>query len=192
MGTAADRFKGANTKFSERGEYLLPLQREEKVIDPATGKETGTTKLVYDSPANYRLKIKRCLWKSARAPKRGEYYIVEGEVVKSSNPRVQVGSVRTWMQAMDNDVGQTSATDFMCAALGFDRRDATDLVEIKKFDAAGKLPEMLASTLEDPTDPACENSLKELFVDVEVKEITTKVKQQPFNLHTFYPVKPAA
>lgn len=182
---AADRFKGANTKFSERGEYLLPLQREEK-------DDKGTTKLVYDSPANYRLKIKRCLWKSARAPKRGEFYIVEAEVVKSNNPRVQVGSVRTWMQAMDNDVGPTSATDFMCAALGFDRRNAEDLVEIKKFDAAGELPNMLASTLEDPTDPACENSLKDAFVDVEVKEIITKAKQQAFNLHTFYAVKEAA
>lgn len=187
---AADRFKGANTKFSERGEYLIPIQREEEVTNPVT--KSVTTKLVYDSPANYRLKIKRCIWKSARPPKRGEYYIVEAEVLKSNNSRVQVGSVRTWMQAMDNDVGPTSATDFMFAAIGMDRRDAETLVEIKKLDVEGKLPDMLAETLEDAADPACKNSLKDAIVDVEVKEITTKGKGQPFNLHTFFPVKDAA
>lgn len=185
---AADRFKGANTKFSDRGEYLIPIQREEK--SEVAG--NVTTKLVYDSPANYRLKIKRVIWKTARAPKKGEFYIVEAEVVTSNNPRVAVGSARTWMQAMDNDVGPTAATDFMFAALGMDRRDKDGLAQIKALDAAGKLPEMLASTLEDPTDPTCENSLRDCLVDVEVKEITTKGKGQPFNLHTFFPVKQAA
>lgn len=187
---AIDRFKNANTKFSERGEYLLPIQREEKVIDPVSKQET--TKLVYDSPANYTLKIQRVIWKSARPPKRGEFYIVEGEVLKSSNPRVAVGSKRTWMQAMDNDVGPTSATDFMFAALGFDRRDAEQLAEIKKLDVSGKLPEMLAETLDDPTDPACKNALKDCIVDVEVKEIITKAKGQAFNLHTWFPAQPQA
>lgn len=186
--SAADRFKGANTKFSDRGEYLIPIQREE-TVDVAGVK---TTKLVYDSPANYQLKIKRCIWKTARAPKKGDFYIVEAEVVTSNNPRVPVGSTRTWMQSMDNDVGPTAVTDFMFAALGMDRRDKDGLVEIKKIDAEGKLPEMLASTLEDPTEPSCENSLRDALVNVEVKEITTKAKGQPFNLHTFFPAKKAA
>lgn len=180
---AIDRFKGANTKFSERGEYLTPIQREEKQAD-------GTTKLVYDSPAIYTLSIKRCLWKSARPPKRGEYYIVEGEVVQSSNPRVAVGSVRTWMQSMDNDVGQTAVTAFMFAALGLDRRNSEDYAQMSKLESEGKLSEMLAETLvQDPTDPVCKNALAGAVVDVEVKEITTRGKGLPFNLHTWSPHK---
>jgi hypothetical protein len=189
---AADRFKGANTKFSERGEYLIPIQKEETYEVEVNGVKTGktATRVVYDSPANYEVKIKRCYWKTARD--KAEYYIVEYEVVKSNNPKVAVGALRTWMQAMDNDVGPTASTDFMFAALGKDRRNAIDLAEIKKLDADGELPGMLASTLEDPTDPTCENSLKDLFVEVEVKQITTKKKGEPFNLHTFFPAKKAA
>jgi hypothetical protein len=180
---AIDRFRGANTKFSERGEYLAPIQREEK-------QEDGSTKLVYDSPAIFTLKISRCLWKTARPPKRGEYYIVEGEVVRSSNPRVAEGSIRTWMQSMDNDAGQTAVTAFMFAALGLDRRNSEDYARMKEIEDAGKLPEMLAETLaKDPTDPLCKNALEGCVVDVEVKEITTKGKGLPFNLHTWSPHK---
>lgn len=184
---AIDRFKGANTKFSERGEYLIPIMREEKQKDEKSGVEK--TVLVYDSPANYTLKIKRCIWKTARPPKKDEWYLVEFEVVKSNNPRVPVGALRTWMQGMDNDAGPTAVTDFMFAALGFDRRNAQELAEIKKLDAEGAIPAMLAETLEDPTDPACKNALAGLLVDVEVKEIITKAKQQKFNLHSFFPNK---
>lgn len=186
---AADRFKGANTKFSERGEYLVPILREEKQKDEASGQER--TVLVYDRPANYRLKILRCKWKTARPPKKDEWYLVEVEVVKSNNPRVEVGSLRTWMQGMDNDAGPTAVTDFMFAAIGKDRRNATELAEIKQLDKDGKIPDMLAETLDDPTDPACKNALEGCFVDVEVKEIVTKEKKQKFNLHTFFPAKDA-
>lgn len=184
---AIDRFKGANTKFSERGEYLIPIMREEKQKDEKSGIEK--TVLVYDSPANYTLKIKRCIWKTARPPKKDEWYLVEFEVVKSNNPRVPVGALRTWMQGMDNDAGPTAVTDFMFAALGFDRRNAAELAEIKKLDVEGKIPAMLAETLEDPTDPACKNALAGFFVDVEVKEIITKGNQRAFNLHSFFPNK---
>ena len=179
--SARDKFARANTKFSERGEYLIPNMREEK-------DDKGVTHLVYDSPANYRLKIQRCVWKTARPPKRGEFYIVEAEVLQSNNPRVPVGVKRTWMQAMDNDTGPTAATDFMLAALGLDRRQQAVLEEIRKLEKEDKLPDMLAETLDDPTDPSCKNALKGLLVDVEVKEIITKEKQQKFNLHTFFPV----
>jgi hypothetical protein len=185
--SAADRFRKANTKFSERGEYLIPIEREDKVFD-AAGKETGT-KLVYDRPANYTLKILKCHYLVTR--EKDEFFILEGEVVKSDNPRVAVGLKRTWMQGMLNDVGPTAVTDFMFAAYGFDRRDSKTLAEIKKIDAEGKLPEMLAEILDDPTDPTCKNALAGKLVDVEVKEILTKVKKEKFNLHTFFPTKAA-
>ncbi len=168
---AIDRFKGANTKFSERGEYLTPIQREEKQADGTYAPRPGHLP-------------------GARPPKRGEYYIVEGEVVQSSNPRVAVGSVRTWMQSMDNDVGQTAVTAFMFAALGLDRRNSEDYAQMSKLESEGKLPEMLAETLvQDPTDPVCKNALAGAVVDVEVKEITTRGKGLPFNLHTWSPHK---
>lgn len=182
---AIDRFRNANTKFSERGEYLTPMTRDEKVIDPVTKLET--TKEVYDRPAHYRIKVQRIQWKQARAPKKGEYYIVEGEVTKSDNPKHPVGVKRTWMQAMDNDVGPTAATDFVFAALGYDRRNPEELEEMKQLEKDGELPAILAETLDEPTDPACKNALAGLEVDVEVKQIVTKGKQQPFNLHTFSP-----
>lgn len=182
---AIDRFKGANTKFSERGEYLIPIMREEQVKDEKTGQVA--TKLVYDSPANYTLKIKRCIWKTARPPKKDEWYLVEFEVVKSNNPRVPVGALRTWMQGMDNDAGPTAVTDFMFAALGYDRRNAQELAEIKRLDKEEKIPGMLAETLDDPTDPACQNALSDFLINVEVKEIITKEKKQKFNLHSFFP-----
>lgn len=188
---AIDRFKGANTKFSERGEYLIPIMREEQVKDEKTG--NISTKLVYDSPANFTLKIKRCLWKTARPPKKDEWYLVEFEVVKSNNPRVQVGSLRTWMQGMDNDAGPTAVTDFMFAALGYDRRNAQELAEIKRLDkevddnGVTTIAKMLAETLDDPTDPACKNCLSDFLLNVEVKEIITKEKKQKFNLHSFFP-----
>lgn len=178
--SAAERFKQANAKFSERGEYLPPNQREEKQAD-------GSTKLVYDSPANYTLKVRRCVWKTARPPKRDEFYIVEAEVTKSSNPRVAVGSIRTWMQGMTNEAGPTAVTAFLVAALGYDRRDASDKAAIEGLDKGGKLPALLAQTLEDPTDSSCVNALKDFEVNVEVKEIITKGNQKPFNLHTFFP-----
>ena len=168
---AASRFKGANTKFSERGEYLLPLQNEK-------GEATG--------PANYQLEVRRCIWKDARD--KSEFYIAEFEVKKSTNPKVPVGSVRTWMQKW-NDAGKTAAADFMFATIGMDRRNAAELAEIKKLDEDGKIPEMLAATLDDPNDKDCQNSLKGFLVDCEVTEIITREKKQKFNKHTFFPVK---
>lgn len=181
--SAKARFAKANTKFSERGEYLTPIMREEKTKNEQTGQET--TALVYDQPANYTLKIRRCTWKESR--KKDNFYIVEAEVVKSSNPRVAVGQVRTWMQAMDNDVGPTAVTDFMFAALGFDRRQSDELAKIKELDASNAIQDMLAETLDDPSDAACKNSLKDHVVECEVKEIITKGEKKKFNLHTFTP-----
>lgn len=184
---AIDRFKGANTKFSERGEYLTPIMRDETIVDPVT--KQATTKQVYDSPAHYTLKVQRIQWKNARPPKKGEFYIVEGEVTKSDNPKVPVGVKRTWMQAMDNDAGPTAATDFVCAALGYDRRNPEELAAIRKLEKDDRLPALLAETLEDPTDPLCKNALRDFEIDVEVKEIITKEKKQPFNVHNWTPSK---
>ncbi len=178
---AADRFRKANTKFSERGEYLIPHQREEK------DEKTGTTRLVYDRPANYTIRITKCHYLESR--EKDEFFIVDFEVVKSDNPRVGAGVKRTWMQGMLNDVGPTAVTAFMFAAYGFDRQDAKTAIEIKKLDEEGKLPGMLAEVLDDPTDPTCKNSLAGLEVEVEVKEIETKKEKKAFNLHTFFPVK---
>jgi hypothetical protein len=177
---AADRFKGANTKFSERGEYLVPIMKDVEVTDTLGAKKIAS---VYDRPANFTLKIKRCIWKTSREKK--DFFIAEFDVVASDNPKVPVGASRTWMQNMDGDVGESAVPAFMFACLGLDRRDAKDLAEIKKIEADQELPGMLAATLEDPTDTACENSLKDLFVDVEVKEIETKKNKTPFNAHTF-------
>lgn len=180
---AIDRFKNANTKFSERGEYLTPITKEQTFEE--NGKQV--TKEVYDRPAHYTLKVQRIQWKNARPPKKGEFYIVEGEVTKSDNPKHPVGVKRTWMQAMDNDVGSTSATDFMVAALGYDRRNPDELAKIRKLEKDDRLPALLAETLDDPTDPSCKNAFHDFEVDVEVKEIITKGNQKPFNLHTFTP-----
>jgi hypothetical protein len=75
----------------------------------------------------------------------------------------------------------------MFAAMGFDRRIADELAQIKELDSGGQIPDMLAETLEDPKDPKCKNKLAGQLLDVEVKQITTKGKGQPFNLHTFSP-----
>lgn len=186
MGAAA-RFANANTKFSERLGFLLPIQKEVEIVKPDGSKET---KLVYDCPANYEVKIRRCKYQTARPPKKDEWYIAEFEVLKSSNPRIAVGALRAWMQAMDNDAAGAATTDFMFAALGLDRRVASELAEIKKLDAEGVLPAMLADTLDDPTDPEnCHNALEGKIVCVEVQEIITKGKGQPFNRHTWTPKK---
>lgn len=178
--SAIDKFKKANTNFSERGEYLYPIYREEK-------NEKGETIQVFDREANYRVQIRRCLYKVARPPKKGEYYIAEFTVLESDNPKIPTGSRRTWMQSMDTDAGSTAVPAFVFACLGLDRGNAEDLAKIKKVEADDELASLIASTLEDPTDNACENALKEFEVNVVVREIITKQKQQKFNLHVWTP-----
>lgn len=176
VASAESRFAKANTNFSERGEYLTPVY--EKAAD-------GSNQ--YKCPALYTLKVKRCTWKETREKK--QFYIVEAEVVSSSNPDVPVGCTRNWMQSMDNDSGNSSAPAFVFACIGLDQKDSTDLAKIKAMTA--QIPKILASTLEEPTDPTCVNSLKDKLVNVEVSEIITKAKGTRFSLHRFFPYKSA-
>lgn len=161
--SAVDRFKGANTNFSERGERLTPCQKEELV--------DGKIVYHYLGPADYVLKVIKCQWKKARD--NTEYYIADFEVVASTNPDVKPGARRNWMQPMTGkaaDIANTRVTEFMLAALGMEKSDPV----VKQLEKEGKLPQMLAETLDDPTDPVCTNALKGNLLRANYKQEVSK------------------
>lgn len=176
---AADRFKKASTEFGvDRVKPLPFIFREEK-------DEQGAVKQIYEADGKYRVKILKCIWVSPR--KGPDLFISEFEILQSNNPKAPVGSRFAFKQNMELDAANTRIVEFLFAAVGLDRRNPEHLVEIKKFDEDGKIPDMLAETLEDPKDPTCKNSLKDAFLDVEVTEGVSKEGFQ-YRKYSFFPV----
>lgn len=97
---------------------------------------------VFLSEGGYRLRVLKCLLKHTR--KSGDAYIVEFEVVKSSNEKHPVGSKATWFQKMtDPDVAFGALKLFMYAMLGFEYPKDKDLL-VAEIDP--KLEELMAET----------------------------------------------
>jgi len=179
--SARDRFKNANTNFGVDRLKALPAITQEKQD------EKGTTQEVYAADANYRVKVLSCKWISPR--KGDDMFIAEVEILKSNNPKAPVGAKFAYKENMGRDAANARLVDFMFAALGVDRRDAKQLAEIKKLEADGKIPDMLAESLDDSSDPACKNALKDCVLDVEVTQRISKEKGQPYRFYSFFAVK---
>ena len=178
--SAIDLFKGANTNFSERGERLTPLQSEETVEGP-DGKKT--TKFTYEGPAQYQVKVLRCTWKEARDKQ--EYFIADFEVLRSTNPKVNVGVQRNWMQCMTgkgSDAAIKRCGEFAVAAMGLEKTSD----EVKAI--GDKMDAILAAALLDPADPVCQNSLAGCILNVEVKQSISK-DGVAYTAPTFSPAK---
>lgn len=176
---AADRFKNASTDFGvDRVKPLPPIYREEK-------DDKGVTKPVFDRAGIYRVKVEKCIWVDPR--KGPDLFIAEFTIVKSNNEKAPVGSRFAFKQNMELEAANTRVVEFMFAGSGVDRRKPDGLAIIKQLEDEGKIPEMLAETLEDPTDPACKNSLKDALLDVEVEERIAK-NGFPYKHYSFYPV----
>lgn len=178
--SAAERFKNANTNFgADRVKPLPPIYREEK-------DDKGVTKLVFERAAHYRVQVEKCVWIDPR--KGPDLYISEFRILKSNNDKAQVGSRHSYKQNTELDAANTRMVEFMFAASGVDRREAEGLAIIKQAEAENLIPQMLAETLDDPTDPSCKNSLKGAIIDVEVEERISK-DGFPYKHYSFFPVK---
>ncbi len=182
-----DFSKVGGASISERGEPLTPNVRNTGAVD-----DKG--KPIFEKyPANYVIKVRRCIPKHTRKNK--DLFIAECEVVSSDNPEQAIGAKRTWMQDMSVDAADGALKGFALACLGVDYRSAEGKEKADEF--APKMADILTEALEDPTDPACKNGFAGTLLKVEVKEIDTKPKVAngppgKFNLHTFSPGPKAA
>lgn len=183
MGKYDQRFKNtAGAKLSNRNPYLEPNVKVSTTLDPATGKPVET-KEFYE--AKYDLEVIRCT--SFESREGVNFFCAEVLVVDSDNPSHPKGSVRSWMQDMDQDAGPGAMKGFLVAALGKDHKDAEDAKWIEANES--EIPSTLVEALEDPTEPDCKNALKGFRLKVSVNQTITKKKGQPFNLHAFRPDK---
>lgn len=190
--------KAAGVKLSERGQYLTPARGPSPGLDAQTGKPIPGAEI----PGQYVLKIKRNIVKHSRTNK--DLWIAECTIVESNNPEHPVGADRNWVQDLsDPQVGFRSVKGFLYATMGLDTKNAEHKKLIDECEAEEeevvidgvkrtvkkdpRIVTMMNGAVEDPSDPACKNSLKDALVRVEVKTIKTKEKKQDFSLHIFSP-----
>ncbi len=132
----------------------------------------------------YSLKVIRN--KTIKSREGLDLWIAEWEVTASNNPAHPVGSQRNWsVNISDADQGFKNIKAYVYAALGYTYSNPADKAEIDA-NIEPKIDQVLASTLEDPTDPACTNSLAGEEFHAEVKGSKTKAGFD-FMKHTFSP-----
>ena len=132
--------------------------------------ERGT----YFEPGSFRVKVRNC--KTFTDRKSIDYFVVELEVMKSSNQEDPIGQVRTWMQKTTGvELAFANIKAFAAAASGIDLR----AVPKHEEDAVGaEIVKILELSCEDG-----HLNGKELLLDV--KTIITKDKKQEFNVHSW-------
>ena len=129
----------------------------------------------YLSEGRYTLKICKSLVKDTR--KSGSAFIVEAEILASTNPACPVGSKGTWFQGLkDKDVAFGAIKQFLYAVVGLDPSNDADKKTIK---------DEIDPNIEDLMDEAVTtNSLAGETVNVEVKNKLTKAGKN-FSQHNW-------
>lgn len=146
-------------------------------LDKAQTFEKGT----FLKPGVYTLRIKTCLDKMTR--KSGQAYIVEFEVLASSNSEHPVGTSVTWFQKMaDRDVAFGAIKEFLAAVYQKDLRQKTEKEDFERT-IAPSLPAIADASTKT-------NSLAGQVVNVEVTQIKTQ-KNLDFSRHAWSPFRQA-
>ena len=132
----------------------------------------------YLNPGDYTLKIVNCLTKQTQ--KSGEGFIVEFEVLESTNPLHAVGSKCTWFQGLKNvQVSLGAIKEFLAAVYGY----PLNRPEYKARFEAEMNPQLeaIAAAASDGR-----NILAGQIVKVNTTMVTTQ-QNKPFTRHTWTP-----
>ncbi len=133
----------------------------------------------YLNPGNYTLKVVNCLTKQTQ--KSGEGFIVEFEILESSDPvNHAVGTKASWFQSLKNvQVAFGAVKEFLAAVYGYQLGTAPGKA---KFEAEmGPQIEAYAAAASDGR-----NNLAGQIVKVQTQMVKTQ-KQTDFTRHTWSP-----
>lgn len=159
------RFKGIEDKqVSKRGQWFLP--------------------------GKYKVKINAVKWVDAQVGSKS-YVIVETTVLASNNESVPVGAERSQVIDMSNVMGLPNVKAFVAAASGVEGTSPSVNEEVCKY-----WSDLLEETVS--FDEVCEricseaNPLEGEVMELECVNIKTKVTQEDFTRHNWFPRDVAA
>lgn len=108
------------------------------------------TKLPWYKPGSYIVRVLNCK-NIVSQDKNTEYYIVETEVLASTNPEINVGGKYSWTQDRKKKyVGAAAVRAFIAACLGIDANDPNineDVIEASVGGEDGEGPQPLAGKI---------------------------------------------
>ena len=132
----------------------------------------------------YKVKILAVKWVESARDK-SEYFVIETEVLESSNPEIAVGSERSQVIDYGQTMGLPNIKAFVAAASGIDPY-ASDNLNDEVVDFWSKLTGQHID-FEDIVEMLIkENPLEGEVMDLECTEIITKEKKQPFTKHSWF------
>lgn len=125
---------------------------------------------------NYKLRVDRMLVKKAR--KGYNLFILEGDVLETTNDKDPVGSKRSWVQKLDDaDIAEPAMKAYMYALLGYSWASDKEFLKAQVDPQLTKLTEAGISDV---------NPFKGRTVGVRTVNTITKAKGQTFIRHDFY------
>lgn len=159
------------------------------IFSGAKGMKLSESGVFFTAPFKGEVRVDRVVHKQGR---KGVFYIVEATVVSvaqsATNPKTgkytdNVGDKRSWVQSLkDQDVGFRAVKQFCLAASGIDSKSSDDAERAKEFE----------NECEDIMSSSCTDGIfNGAVLPLEVIEIITKEKKQPFALHMWGPANPA-
>lgn len=130
---------------------------------------------------NFTLLIKKCDLITTRD--KGDAFVVDFEVVESTDPNTPVGAERNWYQSTtDKNVFQGAVKLFVAAVYGYDYSTMKDRFDREVGPSLAAIAE--ASLFKDG---AGKNALAGQRVKVSTVEVTTVKRQQKFTRHDWAP-----
>lgn len=136
----------------------------------------------YFKPGSYRVKIKAVKGQESSATPGKHFFIVETEVLESSNPDIPVGNERSQVITMGEQMALPNVKMFMAAVSGVDPNSDTINEEVEAY-WEPKLGQHMSfkDICELVTSSA--NPLEGLELALVCEEITTKGTGKPFTKH---------
>jgi hypothetical protein len=148
----------------------------------------------YFKPGNYKVRIKAVKTQDSQVGPAKKFFIVETEVLKSSNPDIAVGSERSQIIDMSNVMALPNVKYFVAAASGVDPNSEGINGEVEGYWKKKLAEDGVLKPGEDVSfDQICElvvsaiNPLGGIELDLECMNITTKGEGKEFTKHLWQP-----
>lgn len=144
----------------------------------------------YFLPGNYKVKIKDTKLVDSAASPGKEFCVIETEVLESSNPEIAVGSERSQVIPLGEQMSLTNVKAFVSAASGVDPHDTDSGPKVEAFWAEVFGTSEYPKQYENFFEYICEtifsqNPIAGSEMDLECVEIITKKNQKQFTKHNW-------